>query len=336
MTTMPLSTVLLLSQSTGTSWECHKCHHTNHDRKRCGQCMAWKGGITPLTASRAKKNETNSAAAIVVCNESSLSLPTDENANPNIASSSSSSYHVPTKRDINARRRPEDSNTNNALQPTPTWSSSLPSTQSSSALPLPPPSQSLLPNQPTVLPLPFIAQEVCRGVYNGFFGQALIFAAKTLQYTAKQLMEWASEPDFGMSSFRASGLAQSSTFCLPHFGMIMDRAPDPMDGYVFRAETCSGICTAGGSKKHCDVCKSSKGINLATEIKRLPLRPNNKRAGERSSIHNIANNPNLAEIEIRALRDEVKQLKREAAVRAILDAELAKHGSEVPNTSSGK
>ena len=159
-----------------------------------------------------------------------------------------------------------------------------------------------------------------------------------MQNTARQLMKWASESDVGIASFHASGLSQSQGSCLPHFGMIMDRAPDPTDGYVFHAESCPGSCIVGCSNSNqcCDVCKSKKGMNLAKEIRKLPLALSKKHAGERSSIHNIANNPNLANIEIPALPDEVKQLKREATIRAVLDAEMAKHGLEVPNASSSK
>ena len=44
----------------------------------------------------------------------------------------------------------------------------------------------------------------------------------------------------------------------------------------------------------------------------------------------------MAEIEIQALHDEVKKMKREAVARAVLNDEMVKHGSTVPNASPGK
>ena len=272
----------------------------------------------------------------------------DENANPNISLSTSSCRDLPTKSSndniLLCGRLESDKN---ASIPIPT-SSSLPPTSStllSLALTSPPSSQSLslVSCSPTTpLPPSSCLATLCRGVYNGNFGRALLFAGMTMQNTARQLIRWATEPDFGISSFITSGLSQSRIFCLPFYGMIMDRAPDPKLGYVFRVESCPGSCstTAGGSKskQHCDNCASSKGKNKKRVIQRLSLAPSSsrKRAGERSTIRNIANNPILADIEIRALRDDVRRLKREAAVRAVLDAEMSKHGLEVPNASSGK
>ena len=273
---------------------------------------------------------------------SSAGISSDENADPNIPLSSSSCLE-PTKSG-NASILlcgQSESDNNDASIPIPT-SSSLPPISSSplpSELPLPPTSQSLsLSYSPTAPSLSSLIATLCRGVYSGYFGRALLFAGMTMQNTARQLMKWASESDVGIASFRASGLSQSRGFCLPYYGMIMDRAPDPTDGYVFHAESCHGSCIVGCSNSNqcCDVCKSKKGMNLAKEIRKLPLALSKKHAGERSSIHNIANNPNLANIEIPALPDEVKQLKREATIRAVLDAEMAKHGLEVPNASSSK
>ena len=49
--------------------------------------------------------------------------------------------------------------------------------------------------QITASPLP-----ECRGISNGFFGQALTFAARSMQHTVNQLQQWAKEPDLGVKS----------------------------------------------------------------------------------------------------------------------------------------
>ncbi len=48
-----------------------------------------------------------------------------------------------------------------------------------------------------------------RGVYDGFFGPAFTFAAKSLQHTTNQLQQWAREQDLGVKSFADSILSTS-------------------------------------------------------------------------------------------------------------------------------
>ena len=45
---------------------------------------------------------------------------------------------------------------------------------------------------------------VGRGISNGFFGQALTFAVRSMQHTVNQLQQWAKEPDLGVKSFASS------------------------------------------------------------------------------------------------------------------------------------
>ena len=81
----------------------------------------------------------------------------------------------------------------------------------------------------------------CRGISNGFFGQALTFAARSMQHTVNQLQQWAKEPDLGVKSFTCSILSTSWSICLPYQGMVIDRTSNSREGFVFRAESCSGI-----------------------------------------------------------------------------------------------
>jgi hypothetical protein len=88
-----------------------------------------------------------------------------------------------------------------------------------SALPLPP---ALRPMCQITASLP----SGCRGISNGFFGQALTFAARLMQHTVNQLQQWAKEPDLGVKSFASSILLMSRSICLPYQGMVLDRMRD--------------------------------------------------------------------------------------------------------------
>jgi hypothetical protein len=54
----------------------------------------------------------------------------------------------------------------------------------------------------------------CSGISNGFFGEALTFAARLMQHTGNQLQRWAKEPDLGVKSFASSILLTSRSICL--------------------------------------------------------------------------------------------------------------------------
>jgi hypothetical protein len=88
----------------------------------------------------------------------------------------------------------------------------------------------------------------CRGISNGFFGQALTFAARSMQHTANKLQQWVKEPNLGVKSFANSILLTSWNICLPYQGMVLDRTSNSCEGFVFRAESCSGICC--GNSQH--------------------------------------------------------------------------------------
>jgi hypothetical protein len=75
----------------------------------------------------------------------------------------------------------------------------------------------------------------CRGVYGGFFEPAFTFAAKSLQHTTNQLQRWAREPDLGVKSFANSILLMSWSICVPYHGVLLDRAHNPCNEFVFCA-----------------------------------------------------------------------------------------------------
>ena len=100
----------------------------------------------------------------------------------------------------------------------------------------------------------------CKGNSNGFFGQALTFAARSMQHTVNQLQQWAKEPDLGVKSFASSILSTLRSICLPYQGMVLDRTSNSREGFVFRAESCSGISSGQRFKSglRCSFCDSQK------------------------------------------------------------------------------
>ena len=84
---------------------------------------------------------------------------------------------------------------------------------------------STLPSPPALRPMRRITvspPSECRGIFNGFFGQALTFVARPMQHTVNQLQQWAKEPDLGVESFTSSILSTSRSICLPYQGMVLD------------------------------------------------------------------------------------------------------------------
>ena len=119
------------------------------------------------------------------------------------------------------------------------------------------------PSPPALCPMRQITASLpseCRGISNGFFGQSLAFAAKSMQRTVNQLQQWAKEPDLGVKSFTSSILLTSRSICLPYQGIVLDRMSNFREGFIFHAESCSGIC--GGqcfnSGLRCSFCDSQK------------------------------------------------------------------------------
>ncbi len=120
-----------------------------------------------------------------------------------------------------------------------------------------------LPSPPALRPMRRITASPpseCRGICNGFFGQALTFAARLMQHTVNQLQQWAKEPDLEVKSFASSILLTSRSICLPYQGMVLDRMSDSHKGFVFRAESCSGICSGQrfNSGLQCSFCVLQK------------------------------------------------------------------------------
>jgi hypothetical protein len=149
------------------------------------------------------------------------------------------------------------------------------------------------PSPPTLGPMRRITAspplESCRGISNGFFGQALTFAARSMQHTVNQLQQWAKEPDLGVKSVDSSILSTLRSICLPYQGMILDKTSNSREGFVFRAESCRGICSGQrfNSGLRCSFCDSQK--KWGSEKIRQSIKPSTGCVGKRATIQKNLN-----------------------------------------------
>jgi hypothetical protein len=228
-----------------SSWLCHQCSHSNDsikNKKCCSLFQAWRDGLAPLSAkggtstSRAAASDVGLVDAVsdvgLVDNNASCH---DENGPPNNASPRRGGS--PTKSRGRTKRKSPSQGLSGVLCP-------------SSAPPSPPALCSM--RRITLSPPP-----ECSGISNGFFGEALTFAARSMQHTVNQLQQ-SKEPDLGVKSFASSILSMSSSISLPYQGMILDRTSDSREGFVFRAESCNNQCF--GSGLCCSFCVLQKKV----------------------------------------------------------------------------
>ena len=160
---MPLlrSATLLAS-----SWPCQRCSHSNdssRNKKRCSLCRAWRDGLAPLSA---KGGGTSTSGAAASLSDAGLvgddATSHDENGPPNNASPRRD--RSPTKR--GEKRKSPSRGLGGVLCPS--TPQSPPALRPMRQITACPPSE-------------------CSGISNGFFGQALTFAARSMQYTVNQL-----------------------------------------------------------------------------------------------------------------------------------------------------
>ena len=169
---------------------------------------------------------------------------------------------------------------------------------------LPPPMPPALQSTCSITP-PAPPSE-CRGIYRvGFFGPALTFAAKSMEHTANQLQQWAKEPDLVVKSFANSTISASRNICILYQGVLLDRTSNPREGFVFRAESCSGNCSNG---KQCSHCASK--INLGNKV-RESFQAIVECAGKQASIAKILSDPVLTAMEICMAPEGIRCLRLE-------------------------
>jgi len=115
---------------------------------------------------------------------------------------------------------------------------------------------------------------------------------------------------------------------MPYHGLLLDRARNLREGFVFRAESCSGDCRDG---KRCSHCASK--IYVSNKVRGC-IEPVVKRIGKQASIAKISRNPALAATEISTIRDENRRLRRQLAHVVLLDA-IDKDGAILPEGIEG-
>ena len=144
--------------------------------------------------------------------------------------------------------------------------------------------------------------------------------------------QWAKEPDLGVKSFANSIFLTSRSICIPYQGVLLYRASYPRDGFVFRAESCSGNCSNGTWCSHC----ASK-INVCNKVResvQAIVECAGKQAGKQAMITNISSNPVLAAMEIRMAREMIRSLHCELACVVLFDA-MEKDGAIFPEGTEG-
>ena len=155
-----------------------------------------------------------------------------------------------------------------------------------------------------------------------------------MQHTVNQLQQWAKEPDLGVKSFDSSILSTSRSICLPYQGMILDRTSNSREGFVFRAKSCSGICSGQrfNSALRCSFCDSQK--KWGSEKLRQSIKPSTGCVGKRATIQKISMNPAMVAMEISKIREENRRLRRELA-RTFLQEAIEKDGAVLSDGAAG-
>ncbi len=252
------------------SWQCQWCGHTNNTRNNkrcCFLCKVWRDGVAPL-----------SSAGITITNEEAGrvtgDVPAQEVACPRIQGAQGHDNYVACCPNtiaitfpwphidkvvqpvgITVVRKPPNPvgschfvDKNNApkilaLSPckgdcqTKRGEKKSPSRGLGGLVLHPPPSPlpPALQSKHSITPPPTLQ---CKGIYIGFFGLTLTFAAKLMQHTANQLQQWAKESNFGVSSFTRSLLLATRSICLSYQGVVLDWMCNPSKGFIFCTKSC--------------------------------------------------------------------------------------------------
>ena len=88
----------------------------------------------------------------------------------------------------------------------------------------------------------------CQGVYCGARPQVLNEVAKSMENNAQRLRSIANESDNPITCpilFAKSDIGTDQNLLPYHNGTAVLRADDITDGYVIRADSCTGFCSAG-------------------------------------------------------------------------------------------
>lgn len=150
----------------------------------------------------------------------------------------------------------------------------------------------------------------------------LSYVAKSMLNTAHTLLVWAQEPDG--RSFAQSAYARSRDLLLPFYKLIVRRAPNPSDGFIVRSEDCHEAVEGSAAKTpRCEECSKRKKTSYNHVSQQHDPRP--KLPDRSTRIDYIARNPQLAELEIRHLRERLRQANRKNA-KLVMEKELEENG----------
>lgn len=170
------------------------------------------------------------------------------------------------------------------------------------------------------------SRKKCQGVYSGNSPGVLLNVAKSMDKNAQRLRDIAREHTTTSLSFSTSDIGTSPHLLSMYNGTAVFRADDPTDGYVIRAERCTGVCSSTRSSR-CSECASR--INLTRHIRYRSSKSlsDESEVGKKTNIKCIVSDRNLAEAEIRTLREENKRLCAENK-RYLAEAETRKASME--------
>ena len=180
------------------------------------------------------------------------------------------------------------------------------------------------------LPRPLAGQKRgrdCVGAYSGAAGATLSFAARAMIGTGQTLLRFSAERDGGLRSFASSVLGTSRQMLFPQYGLVLQRAARPEDGFTFRCAGCSGCTDPESRSTRCDSCRASSS-NAKRYARKVHAPQPPAMSHNKTNVRHIVFNPTNARLEIERLRREVKGLRR-ARAREVFRRDLAKNGRAV-------
>lgn len=149
---------------------------------------------------------------------------------------------------------------------------------------------------------------ICNGIDRGNFGDVLSFVGKALANTANFLLGISEEEDGGRKRYMESALSKSKSLILPFRRMIVEKLPTN-DGYAIFSPNCNNwfaqSTTGKRDRTRCDPCDAM--FPSARKQIKLLHQPNPNPYGPKTRIDYIASNKKQAEMEIRRLREQLKE-----------------------------
>ena len=111
--------------------------------------------------------------------------------------------------------------------------------------------------------------------------------------TDQTLLRFAAERDGGLRSSAASMLGTSWQMLLPQYGLVLQRALRPEDGFTFRSIGCSECTDPKSRCTRCDSCRASS--NNAKQYGRKVHAPQPQAISHnRTNVQHIVSNPTNA------------------------------------------